>query len=116
MRCSPSTPRAELHIEAAHHFPIGMLAAPYVSAERVYDGYPLLQELGVRVHSPHQWYVDHGVEELVALKARTDPAGILNPGKVGAPAAAVMGDSTASAQPIGHIMDQVVAGAGEGLS
>jgi hypothetical protein len=99
-------PGAHLHIEAAHHFPIGMLTAPYRSAQQVYDGYPALQRLGVRVHSPHQWYVDHGIDELVALKARTDPMGILNPGKVGAPATAVIGDSTASAQPIGHIMDQ----------
>jgi FAD/FMN-containing dehydrogenase len=103
-------PQGLLHIEAAHHFPIGMLTAPYVSAEQVYAGYPRLQELGVRVHSPHQWYVDHGIEQLVALKARTDPTGILNPGKVGAPADPMtLGDSTASAQPIGHIMDQVAA-------
>ena len=39
----------------------------------------------MRVHSPHQWYVDHGIDELIALKARTDPTGILNPGKIGAP-------------------------------
>jgi FAD/FMN-containing dehydrogenase len=102
-------PDALLHIEAAHHFPIGMLTAPYRSAEEVFGGYPALQALGVRVHSPHQWYVDHGVDELVALKARTDPTGMLNPGKVGAPATVATGDSTASAQPIGHIMDQAAA-------
>ena len=77
-------PEALLHIEAAHRSPIGMLTAPYRSAPEVYAGYPALQGLGVRVHSPHQWYVDHDVEELVALKARTDPKGLLNPGKVGA--------------------------------
>jgi FAD/FMN-containing dehydrogenase len=103
-------PDGLLHIEAQHHFPIGMLTAPYVSAEQVYAGYPKLQELGVRVHSPHQWYVDHGVEELVALKSRTDPTGILNPGKVGAPEDRMtLGDSTASAQSVGHVMDQFVA-------
>jgi FAD/FMN-containing dehydrogenase len=102
-------PEALLHIEAAHQFPIGMLTAPYRSAAEVYAGYPALQELGVRVHSPHQWYVDHGVDELIALKARTDPDGILNPGKIGAPAGVATGDSTASAQPIGDSMDQVVA-------
>ena len=79
-------PGGLLHIEAAYQFPIGMVTAPYRCAEDVYAGYPALQELGVRVHSPHQWYVDHGVEALVALKARTDPTGLLNPGKVGAPA------------------------------
>ena len=102
-------PGGLLHIEAAHQFPIGMLTAPYHSAAEVYAGYPALQELGVRVHSPHQWYVDHDVEDLIALKARTDPGGILNPGKIGAPAGLATGDSTASAQPIGHVMDQFVA-------
>ena len=102
-------PGALLHIEAAHQFPIGMLTAPYRSAQEVYAGYPALQDLGVRVHSPHQWYVDHDVEELVALKARTDPTGLLNPGKVGAPATVPSGDSTASAQPIGQVSDQIAA-------
>ena len=102
-------PGSLLHIEAAHQAPIGMLTAPYRSAPEVYAGYPALQALGVRVHSPHQWYVDHGIEDLIALKARTDPTGMLNPGKVGAPATVAIGDSTASAQPIGHIMDQVAA-------
>lgn len=100
-------PGGLLHIEAGHHFPIGMLTAPYTGAADVYAGYPLLSGLGVRVHSPHQWYVDHDIDALVALKARTDPSGILNPGKVGAPADLDQGNSTASAQPIGHILDQV---------
>ena len=102
-------PGALLHIEAAHQFPIGMLTAPYRSAAEVYAGYPVLQALGVRVHSPHQWYVDHDVDDLIALKARTDPSGILNPGKIGAPAGVATGDGTASAQAAGHIMDQLVA-------
>ena len=102
-------PGALLHIEAAHHFPIGMLTAPYTSAGDVYAGYPALGELGVRVHSPHQWYVDHATDALVALKARTDPSGILNPGKIGAPEHMPQGNATASAQAVGHIMDQVVA-------
>ncbi|MFC0430851.1 FAD-binding oxidoreductase [Kutzneria buriramensis] len=78
-------PGGMLHIEAAHRFPIGMLAAEYTGAADVYAGYAKLVELGVRVHSPHQFYVDHGVEELVALKERTDPDGLLNPGHLGAP-------------------------------
>ncbi|WP_144764872.1 FAD-binding oxidoreductase [Curtobacterium sp. 9128] len=92
-------PGAMLHIEAAHVGPIGMLTAPYTGAEDVYAGYPALRELGVRVHSPHQYYVDHGVEELVALKQRTDPEGLLNPGHVIDPALVESGGSTASAQP-----------------
>jgi FAD/FMN-containing dehydrogenase len=84
-------PGGMLHIEAGHRFPIGMLAAEYTGADDVYAGYPKLQELGVRVHSPHQYYVDHGVEELTALKERTDPDGLLNPGHLGAPAGLLTG-------------------------
>jgi FAD/FMN-containing dehydrogenase len=102
-------PGGMLHIEAAHLFPIGMLAAPYTSAADVYAGYPKLRDLGVRVHSPHQWYVDHNIDDLVALKARTDPKGLLNPGKLGAPEQPITGGSTASAQPTGHLFDQAVA-------
>lgn len=96
-------PGGMLHIEAAHLFPIGMLTAPYTGADDVYAGYPRLQELGVRVHSPHQYYVDHGVEELLALKATTDPDGLLNPGKLGTPEGLSVGDATASAQPAAAI-------------
>ena len=99
-------PGGLLHIEAAHHFPIGMLTAPYISAEAVYAGYPKLEALGVRVHSPHQWYVDHGIDELVALKDRTDPSGILNPGKIGAPDHIPQGRITGSA-PAGQLMDRL---------
>ncbi|WP_206786826.1 FAD-binding oxidoreductase [Amycolatopsis sp. MtRt-6] len=82
-------PGGILHIEAAHRFPIGMLVAEYTGAADVYAGYAKLVELGVRVHSPHQFYVDHGVEELLALKKRTDPDGLLNPGHLGVPELAV---------------------------
>ncbi|PZE83358.1 FAD-binding oxidoreductase [Curtobacterium sp. MCBD17_032] len=92
-------PGGMLHIEAAHVGPIGMLTAPYTGAEAVYAGYPLLRDLGVRVHSPHQYYVDHGVEELLALKQQTDPEGLLNPGHVIDPSLVESGGSTASAQP-----------------
>ncbi|GAA1494562.1 FAD-binding oxidoreductase [Curtobacterium herbarum] len=92
-------PGGMLHIEAAHVGPIGMLTAPYTGAEDVYAGYPVLRDLGVRVHSPHQYYVDHGVEELLALKQQTDPDGLLNPGHVIDPALVHSGGSTASAQP-----------------
>lgn len=75
-------PGGMLHIEAAHRFPIGMLAAPYHNASQVLAGYPVLEQLGVRVHSPHQYLVDRHVEEIRAIKARVDPAGLLNPGKL----------------------------------
>lgn len=80
-------PGAVLHAEAQRAFPIGMLAAPYEDPAQVADGTERLRALGVRVHSPHQYYVDHDVEGTRALAALTDPLGLLNPGKL--PAAPV---------------------------
>ncbi|WP_375432855.1 FAD-binding oxidoreductase [uncultured Friedmanniella sp.] len=72
-----------LHIEAQYDgSPIGMLAGVYESPEQVYAGIDALRELGVGVHSPHQWHVDFEVERTRALAARTDPHGLLNPGKL----------------------------------
>ncbi|MCS5734318.1 FAD-binding oxidoreductase [Herbiconiux daphne] len=75
-------PGGLLHIEAQRDHPIGMLAAPYVSAEEVYAGYDRLAAIGVGYHSPHQWFVDHEVARTKALAATTDPDGLLNPGKI----------------------------------
>ena len=71
-----------LHIEAQHVGPIGMLAGVYESPEQVYAGIEALGELGVGVHSPHQWNVDFEVERTVELARQTDPLGLLNPGKL----------------------------------
>lgn len=71
-----------LHIEAQHGRPIGMLAGVYQSPEQVYAGIEALKELGVGVHSPHQWFVDFEVERTLALAAHTDPQKLLNPGKL----------------------------------
>ena len=72
-----------LHIEAQYDgSPIGMLAGVYESPEQVYAGIDALRSLGVGVHSPHQWHVDVEVERTRALAARTDPRGLLNPGKL----------------------------------
>ena len=71
-----------LHIEAGHRAPIGMLNGIYHSPEQVYDGIDRLRELGVSVHSPHQWFVDRNVEAVRAHAARVDPHGLLNPGKL----------------------------------
>ena len=75
-------PGGMLHIEAAHTVPIGMLNGIYSSPEQVYAGMTALRELGVGVHDPHQWYVDHEVAATKELAARTDPFGLLNPGKL----------------------------------
>lgn len=87
-------PGAMLHIEAQRDHPIGMLAAPYVSASEVYAGYDRLAALGVGYHSPHQWFVDHEVERTRALAATTDPAGLLNPGKLPTEGAAAVPTGT----------------------
>lgn len=77
-------PGGLLHIESTKAYPIGMLAAPYVSEEAVNQGIAKLQAIGVGVHNPHQWNVDFNVEQTVAVAAETDPNGLLNPGKLDA--------------------------------
>lgn len=72
----------KLHIESTKAFPIGMLAAPYVSEEDVYRGIAELNAIGVGVHNPHQWNVDFNVEQTAETAALTDPNGLLNPGKL----------------------------------
>jgi FAD/FMN-containing dehydrogenase len=52
----------------------------------VYAGFEKLTELGVGFHNPHQWYVDYQPERTRELAARTDPHGLLNPGKLVDPA------------------------------
>jgi hypothetical protein len=75
-------PGGLLHIEAGHTVPIGMLAGIYESPDAVYDGIHRLNDLGVGVHNPHQWNVDFRLAQTVELAAVTDPAGLLNPGKL----------------------------------
>jgi FAD/FMN-containing dehydrogenase len=75
-------PHGLLHIEAGHSVPIGMLAGEYVGPEEVLAGIPRLNALGVGVHNPHQWNVDFAVERTVETARRTDPKGLLNPGKL----------------------------------
>ncbi len=75
-------PGSMLHVEAAHTVPIGMLNAEYQSPQQVFDGIARLREIGVGVHSPHQWYVDYKVDAVRELATRTDPGGLLNPGKL----------------------------------
>ena len=75
-------PGGMLHIEAQKNRPIGMLAGIYESAEKVYEGFDKLAAIGVGVHNPHVWFVDHEVERTLALAETTDPQGLLNPGKL----------------------------------
>jgi FAD/FMN-containing dehydrogenase len=75
-------PEGMLHIEAQKGRPIGMLVGLYEGPEAVYAGFERLTELGVGFHNPHQWYVDYQPERTRELAARTDPGGLLNPGKL----------------------------------
>lgn len=70
-----------LHLEVGHEMMFGMLNGIYRDAQQVIDGVAALEELGVGVHSPHQWYVDLDAERVRALAATTDPKGLLNPGR-----------------------------------
>jgi hypothetical protein len=74
-------PGATLHIEAAHTVPIGMLACRYSGPEDVAIGMERLEALGVGTHNCHQWFIDREVEHVRDLALRTDPRGLLNPGK-----------------------------------
>lgn len=75
-------PGSEFHAEMGYGRPIGMLNAFYESPEQVAAGIERLTELGVGVHSPHQWYVDRNVDLVRATAATNDPSGLLNPGKL----------------------------------
>lgn len=86
-------PGAMLHLEGQNGRPIGMLMAPYTSAEDVWAGFARLTELGVGFHNPHQWYVDYEPDRSRALAATTDPSGLLNPGKLVAPTVQTAGPS-----------------------
>ncbi len=70
-----------LHLEVGHETMFGMINGIYRDPEQVYAGVPKLESLGVRVHSPHQSYVDLDAERVKALAATTDPKGLLNPGR-----------------------------------
>ena len=75
-------PGGLLHIEVGHRRPIGMLAGEYHDQNQAYAGIEALEELGVSVHNPHQWNVDFELARTVELARRTDPNGLLNPGKL----------------------------------
>ncbi|MEU3340287.1 FAD-binding protein [Streptomyces sp. NPDC006668] len=75
-------PDTVLHLEGMRSGTVGMLMARYQDETSVYDGIAALNDLGVGVHSPHNWYVDRRLD-LVRDTARTaDPLGLLNPGKI----------------------------------
>lgn len=71
-----------LHLEQFARGPGAMLVAPYTGEDAVLAGIPRMDAIGLGVHSPHQWYVDRNVELAIETARRTDPKGLLNPGKL----------------------------------
>ena len=71
-----------LHLELFARGPGAMVVARYRSEEEMLAGIPRMEALGMGVHSPHQWYVDRNVALAVETARRTDPKGLLNPGKL----------------------------------
>jgi FAD/FMN-containing dehydrogenase len=71
-----------LHLELFAHGPGAMVVAEYRGEEALLAGMARFDALGVGVHSPHQWYVDRNVEAAIETARRTDPKGLLNPGKL----------------------------------
>ncbi|MFT4125150.1 MAG: FAD-binding oxidoreductase [Gordonia sp. (in: high G+C Gram-positive bacteria)] len=74
-------PGGMLHLEVGHGMMFGMLNGVFESPQQIVDGVAELERLGVGVHSPHQWYVDLDADRVRALAGRTDPKGLLNPGR-----------------------------------
>ncbi|MFF5147600.1 FAD-binding oxidoreductase [Streptomyces sp. NPDC013157] len=75
-------PDTLLHLEGMRSGTVGMLMARYQDEQTVYDGTAALEALGVRVHSPHNWYVDRRLDMVRETALTTDPLGLLNPGKI----------------------------------
>ena len=78
--CYPG--QVDFHLELFRHGPGAMLVAGYRDEDALLAGIPKLEAAGLDVHSPHQWYVDRNPELAIATAARTDPKGLLNPGKL----------------------------------
>ncbi|APE38219.1 dehydrogenase [Nocardia mangyaensis] len=70
-----------LHLEVGHETMFGMINGVYHDPGQVFAGVPALEALGVRVHSPHQSYVDLDADRVKAIAGSTDPKGLLNPGR-----------------------------------
>lgn len=75
-------PNSMIRLELGTNGPVGMLTADYESEERVLAGFAELEALGIGIHSPHQWNVDRHVPQILETVPRTDPKGLLNPGKL----------------------------------
>ena len=70
------------HLELFANGPGAMVVAEYRGEEALLAGLPRFEAIGMGVHSPHQWYVDRNVALARETARRTDPKGLLNPGKL----------------------------------
>jgi FAD/FMN-containing dehydrogenase len=73
-------PGTLLHLEQFVGRVGGMLMAEYESPEQVYAGMERLADLGVSIHSPHNWTLDRRLDGVRTVLAEMDPRGLLNPG------------------------------------
>jgi FAD/FMN-containing dehydrogenase len=73
-------PGTLLHLEQFVDRVGGMLMAKYESPEQVYAGMERLEDLGVSIHSPHNWTLDRRLDGVRVVLAEMDPRGLLNPG------------------------------------
>ena len=73
---------------------------PYTGAADIWAGFERLTALDVGFHNPHQWYVDYLPDRTRALAARTDPNGLLNPGKLVTPTVVTGAGSKMVASPV----------------
>src|SRR5205823_4216400 len=71
-----------LHLELFARGPGAMVVAEYRSEQEMLAGIGKMEAIGMGVHSPHQWYVDRNVALAIETARRTDPKGLLNPGKL----------------------------------
>ena len=71
-----------LHLELFARGPGAMVVAGYRSEQEMLAGIGRMEAIGMGVHSPHQWYVDRNVALAIETARRTDPKGLLNPGKL----------------------------------
>ena len=65
----------------------GIQLVRYTTEARLNEIMQIHRDLGVRINNPHVYVVEDGKQgkvnpEIVALKARFDPQGLLNPGKL----------------------------------
>lgn len=63
----------------------GLLISRYVSDERLYEAMAKFRAMGCNVVDPHHWYLGMGhfptLERLQTAAAKSDPKGLLNPGR-----------------------------------